>query len=178
MGNVCGTSAEAVDSPATAKPVAASATKEPAVANAEPTDVKQSAAPADEKKDESPAEEVPKVPKKLKVRIIFYSMYGHIYTLASTYKAALETLEDVEVDIYQVGLYYQFDLATEAVASDSPDVVDANGCVAIDCIYSRTAAFCTSCPRNFIARLYSCARRLLTDPRAKQPVTPLPPLIA
>lgn len=37
-----------------------------------------------------------------KVAIVYYSMYGHVVTLAETIKAAIETVEGVTAEIYQV----------------------------------------------------------------------------
>lgn len=75
---------------------------EPAVEKTEAPAV-DSSPPADEEKAASKAEEAAPAPvKKTKIFIIFYSTYGHIYKLAETYKKALEAIDSVDVQMYQV----------------------------------------------------------------------------
>ncbi|GIL89009.1 hypothetical protein Vretimale_16286 [Volvox reticuliferus] len=120
MGNVCGARAEAVDAPTTAKPTATTEPTEPAVTT-DVTAVKPEA-PGDEAKAANPSENASDLPKKLKVFLIFYSTYGHIYTLAKTYKAALEALEDIEVSIFQVAETLPKDVLEKMHAPPKPDV--------------------------------------------------------
>ncbi|GLI59724.1 hypothetical protein VaNZ11_001670 [Volvox africanus] len=123
MGNVCGSRAEAVDAPTAAKPTATVEPTEPAApaVTTDATTVKPEA-PGDETEAASPAAEVSNPPKKLKIFLIFYSTYGHIYKLAETYKAALETLEDIEVSIFQVAETLPKDVLEKMHAPPKPDI--------------------------------------------------------
>ncbi|GLC33644.1 hypothetical protein PLESTB_000099200 [Pleodorina starrii] len=118
MGNVCGGQTNAVDAPSALKATTEPAT-EPAVAKtADATAVK----PAEEKKEAGTDAVASKPAKKLKIFIIFYSTYGHVYKLAETYKTALEALDDVEVYLYQVAETLPAEVLEKMHAGPKPDV--------------------------------------------------------
>mmetsp|Transcript_2805 Transcript_2805/g.4825 ORF Transcript_2805/g.4825 Transcript_2805/m.4825 type:complete len:255 (-) Transcript_2805:1-765(-) len=57
---------------------------------------------APETKPVPPAAAADPAAKKVKVAVIYYSMYGHIRTMAEAYKTGLEGVEGVEVTLLQV----------------------------------------------------------------------------
>ena len=101
MGNVCGNIADA-DAPSAKAPApaAAGAAAPPA---AKPAVAPAAAAPvvASPAAEEATAAATVSA-KKTRIFIVFYSMYGHIKTMAETMAEAAKTVDGVEVTIYQV----------------------------------------------------------------------------
>ncbi|KXZ44941.1 hypothetical protein GPECTOR_60g718 [Gonium pectorale] len=79
-------------------------------------------APAEVQASTTVVEEAPKA-KKLRVYLIYYSTYGHIYKLAQTYKEALETVPDVEVSLFQVRETLSKEVLEKMHAAPKPDDV-------------------------------------------------------
>ncbi|GFR49390.1 hypothetical protein Agub_g11442 [Astrephomene gubernaculifera] len=104
MGNICGSQANAVEEPAAAKPVPPAGAEEakPAVtetAGAPTADAATEKAMEDKGSD---AVQTPAAAKKLRVYIVYYSTYGHIARMAEEFKSALQTVDGVDVKLFQV----------------------------------------------------------------------------